>query len=107
VLLTLKGVATADEARELVGAELFVDSGLLPELDEGTYYWFDIIGLSVFAPDKTYLGRIESIIATGGNDVYVARHQGNEILIPALESVVLGVDLKRKVMRVDLPEGLI
>ena len=107
VVLSIKGVVTVCQARELVGAEIHIDSDLLPELDEGTYYWFDIIGLSVFALDRTYLGCIESIIPTDGNDVYVARNQGNEVLIPALESVVLDIDLKRKTMRVDLPEGII
>ena len=75
-----------------------------------TYYWFDIIGLSVFTIDEKYLGCVESIIQTGSNDVYVVKDpnkdKDNEILIPALKSVVLAIDLERKIMRVDLPEGL-
>ena len=34
------------------------------------------------------------------------KDQKNEVLIPALESVILEIDLKRQVIRVDLPEGL-
>jgi ribosomal 30S subunit maturation factor RimM len=47
---------------------------------------------------------------TGGNDVYVVKNHDvndrHEILIPAIESVVLNIDFKNKIMRVDLPEGL-
>lgn len=106
VLLSLKDVTSVDLARDLIGAELFVDQSLLPELDEGSHYWVDIIGLSVYAMDRTYLGCVEAIIPTSGNDVFVVKHRGEEILIPALESVVLDIDIKNKTMRVDLPEGL-
>ena len=70
----------------------------------------DLIGLSVYTIDGDCLGRIDSIIPTGSNDVYVVKNmvdgKENEVLIPALESVVVEVDLNREIMRVDLPEGL-
>jgi len=75
-------------------------------LDEGIYYWFDLIGIKVYTTEEKYLGRIESIVETGSNDVYVVKHGEKEVLIPALESVVLDIDLEHKRMRVDLPEGL-
>jgi 16S rRNA processing protein RimM len=110
ILLALKGVTNRSQAEKLIGCELYIDKAKLPELEEGTYYWFDIIGLSVFTVDENYLGRVESIIPTGSNDVYVVKNpdkdEKNEVLIPALESVILEIDLKRQVMRVDLPEGL-
>lgn len=105
-LLSLKGVAGREAAAALLGSELFIDKARLPELESDTYYWFDLIGLSVFTRDREYLGRLESIIATGSNDVYVVRHVQHEVLIPALESVVVAVDLERKRMLVDLPAGL-
>lgn len=110
ILLALKGVTNRNQAEKLIGCELYIDKAKLPELEESTYYWFDIIGLSVFTLDENYLGRVESIIPTGSNDVYVVKNpdkdEKNEVLIPALESVILEIDLKRQVMRVDLPEGL-
>jgi len=106
VLLSLKDVTSIDRARDLVGSELFVGRKLLPELDKGSYYWLDLIGLSVYTMDHSYLGRVESIIPTSGNDVFVVKREEKEILIPALESVVLDVDIENNTMRVDLPEGL-
>ena len=108
--LCLKGISTRDQAESLVGSETFIERAKLPQLEHGTYYWADIIGLSVFTTNEKYLGRVESIIATGSNDVYVVKDpeedNGTEILIPALESVVVAIDVEQKTMHVDLPEGL-
>jgi 16S rRNA processing protein RimM len=49
---------------------------------------------------------VESIFPTGSNDVYVVKDRGEERLIPALESVIVSIDLDSGVMTVDLPEGL-
>jgi 16S rRNA processing protein RimM len=110
MLLSLKGIEDRNAADSLVGAGVFIERASLPEPEEGSYYWIDIIGLSVFSTDDRYIGCIESIMPTGGNDVYVVKNQDisdhHEILIPAIESVVSSIDLKNKIMRVNLPEGL-
>lgn len=106
VLLTLEGVDSKSEADNLKGSELFIEKALLPELEENTYYWKEIIGLSVYTENDIFLGRIESIIETGSNDVYVVKEGKSEVLIPAIESVVIHIDLDQKRMKVNLPEGL-
>ncbi|MDM8540835.1 ribosome maturation factor RimM [Desulfococcaceae bacterium HSG7] len=109
-LLSLDGICTREQARSLTGSKIFIKQANLPELEEGIYYWSDLIGLSVVTITDKYLGRIETIMQTGANDVYVVKSDGNhpikETLIPALESVVQSVDLKQRTMIVDLPEGL-
>ena len=105
-LLFFKESATFEQASALAGAELLMERGLLPETEEDEYYWVDLIGLSVFSDEGAYLGRLESIFPTGSNDVYVVKSETKEILVPALESVVLKVDLSEGTMLVRLPEGL-
>lgn len=110
ILLSFKGIEDRNTAQTLIGAELFIERTALPELEEGVYYWVDIIGLSVYTTDNQYIGRVESIMATGSNDVYVVKDpnkkNNNETLIPAIESVVLEIDFENKRIRVNLPEGL-
>lgn len=110
ILLSFKGIEDRITAETLIGAELFIERIALPELEEGVYYWVDIIGLSVYTTDNQYIGRVESIMATGSNDVYVVKDPNkkddNETLIPAIESVVLEIDFENKRIRVNLPEGL-
>jgi len=106
-LISFKGVNERSQAEALIGAELFVPREELAELEEGTHFWFDLIGMAVYTSEDKYLGRIESIIETGSNDVYVVQDNKKEVLIPALESVVLDIDTQEKRMLVELPEGLI
>ena len=75
-------------------------------LPDGSYYYFQILGLRVRTEGGEELGRVHEILATGGNDVYVVRGPAGERLVPALGDVVLDVDLDRGLMTVSLPEGL-
>ena len=105
-LLALKEITGCDQAKSLIGAELYIEKAELPKLEPGTYYWFDLIGVNVYTSDDRCIGRIDSIIETGANDVYIVKNADKEILIPALESVVRSIDIESKIMRVELPEGL-
>ena len=106
ILLTLEEIADINAAEKLLGSELCVSRELLPDLDEDEFYWFEIIGLQVFSKEGDSLGTVKSIVPTGSNDVYVVKKKGKELLIPALESVIVSVNLERNSMTVDLPEGL-
>jgi 16S rRNA processing protein RimM len=106
-LIAFKGVTNREQAQALIGGELFIEESELPELNKDTYYWFELIGLEVYSTKEDYLGRITSIFPTGSNDVYIVKDREIEILVPALESVVIDIDLDNKRMRVDLPEGLV
>lgn len=105
-LLALKKVSDRQQAKLLIGSELYIEKSELPKLEAGTYYWFDLIGVKVYTSDDRYIGCLDSIIETGANDVYVVKNAEREILVPALESVVRSVDIESKIMRVELPEGL-
>jgi 16S rRNA processing protein RimM len=105
-LLSLKGIESRSQAESLAGCDVFIDKTTLPVLEEDTYYWSDLIGVDVYSVDGKYLGRLESIFETGSNDVYVVKRTGKELLIPALKTVVMGVDLQARRMKVNLPEGL-
>jgi 16S rRNA processing protein RimM len=107
LLLLLKGVSDRTTAEMLRGSDLLVEKSSLPELEPDTYYWADIAGMSVVSADGHPLGTVASLIETGSNDVYVVKTpDGDDILIPAIASVILEIDLKRKIMRVALPDGL-
>ena len=106
VLLSLTGFDNINQVQYLVGRELYAEREQLPELPEGEYYWFDLLGLKVMSVEEGFLGTLDDIIATGSNDVYVVRGEEKEYLVPALEDVVLQVNLDDGTMTVSLPEGL-
>ncbi|MCS6773245.1 MAG: ribosome maturation factor RimM [Anaerolineae bacterium] len=108
LLLLLEGIQSRNQAELLRGAPVFIRIADLPPLPEGAYYVHELLGLQVYDQDTgALLGELAEVLATGSNDVYVVRRPGGrELLLPALESVVLLVDLDAGVMRVRVPPGL-
>jgi len=107
VLLTLVGVDDRDAAEALRGQWIYVAIEDALPLGEGEYYHFQIVGLQVITAEGEALGRVSEILPTGANDVYVIQGPRGEILVPALEGVILNVDLPNGRMIVRLPEGLL
>ena len=109
-LLKLEGIEDRDTAASLRGYLLHVPFKDAIPLEEGEFYEYQILDLEVWTISGDHLGKVVEIIETGANDVYVVRGSvpgHKEILIPAIESVVLEIDLECTRMVVELPEGLL
>lgn len=105
VLVRFREYAVREEAQKLTGRLLTVARADAAPLDEGEYYVFDIVGLTVYDEEDNELGTVENVIRTGSNDVYAVRAEdGREILIPALRTAVLAIDVPGGRMTVRLPE---
>jgi 16S rRNA processing protein RimM len=81
--------------------------GDLPDLADDEFYWFEIEGLTVVDRTRGEIGILEDMFSTAAHDIYVVRGRLGEILIPAVDEFVLGVDQEERRMTVDLPEGLV
>jgi 16S rRNA processing protein RimM len=104
-ILKLEGIDNRDDADRLRGRLVWMPSEKMKPLDDGEYYWEDIIGLQVVTEENEPLGRIETVFPTGSNDVYVCRNEEREMLLPALEQVIKKIDLEQGIMVVSLREG--
>ena len=108
VLFMLDGINDPDEAIKLKTYDIFIDEKELKDLDEGTYYIKDLIGLEVIDTLKNEsLGKISDVIKYASNDVYEVENGKNKFYIPAIKDVVKNVDILNKKMYVELMEGLI
>ena len=67
----LEGIEDRDAAAELAGTRVGLPRGALPALDDGQYYWVDLIGLEVLGEGGESLGVVRKMIETGANDVMV------------------------------------
>jgi len=105
-VVKFKEVPDMNAAQALKGSLLQVTRDELVQLPEGSFYIFDIIGLSVYDSTGAFLGEVADIIRTGSNDVYVVETGSKPILVPALKQVVKEVALSDRRMVVELPEGL-
>ncbi len=103
VIARLEGCTDRDAAAALVGADIAIARSALPVLEEGEYYWADLIGLEVVDLGERALGTVVRLMETGANDVLVLRDAaGEERLIPYVPGpIVHDVDLEARRIRVD------
>ena len=106
VYIELHGLGTVEAARALVGQVITVPPEAVPQLPDGEFFHFQLVGLRVLTQEGEDLGRLSEILETGSNDVYMVRGPGGEVLVPALSDVIMDVDLDQGIMIVSLPEGL-
>jgi 16S rRNA processing protein RimM len=107
VTLFCGGIETIEEAERFLGGTVRVPRSEAVSLPEGSFFHHDLLGLKVYLEDGRYLGEIEGIWPTGGNDVLVVRDGDRERLIPAIKSIVSRVDLPQKRMVLHFIEGLL
>lgn len=106
VLMKLEGIDTPEAAQALRGKILYMDRNDV-ELEEGTYFVQDLIGLEVIdADDGTVYGTLSDVTYTGANDVYHIKGSDKEYLIPAIPDVVEQTDIEGGRMLIHKMEGL-
>ena len=102
----LRGLDDREVARTFAGFDICVPRALLPDLDDGEYYWHQLEGLKVIDLQGQLLGRLDHLLETGSNDVMVVKPcpgslDDRERLLPYTEQCVQKVDLAAGEMRVD------
>jgi 16S rRNA processing protein RimM len=104
--LLFDGYDSPEKAKTLKGWLVKIPQEEAVPLPEGTYYWFELIGMEVFSESGEKLGKIVDIFETGSNDVYVMKQGKKEIYIPATAEVVKQVDRVKKRIVIHLMDGL-
>lgn len=105
IYVKLCGVDDRNQAEALRGRELKAPPfSSLPE--KGAFYRHEVLGLEVRDPAGRPLGVVADIFSTGSNDVYAVHGERGELLLPATDDVVHEIDVKRRVMTVEVLEGL-
>lgn len=103
--LTFEGYPDRTSVERLRHHILQVPEESLPALPPGEYYRYQLIGLHVFDREGRALGTLAEVIETGANDVYRVRTpDGTDLLLPALDDVIVSVDLAAKRIVADPPE---
>ena len=107
VLLRLQGHDSINQVEQMVGSQVLLAEDLLPELDDDEYYWNQLEGLQVVDQERGAIGQLQDLFNSTAHDTYVVRGRFGEILIPAVQQFILGIDLEERIMQVALPEGMI
>jgi 16S rRNA processing protein RimM len=105
-IVAVEGISTRDQSDARVGSEVRVARDALPELAEGEWYGADLVGYSVQGLSGEALGEVESLSHTGGQWLAMLRHGAVRRLVPMVEPLLSSVDVERRTLVMDLPEGL-
>lgn len=108
VILRLATITDATSAARLRGKRLYVPAAEATPLPPDRFYLHDLVGLRAERPDGTLLGTITTIFPGPANDAFAIREAvtGHEVLVPAVKSMIVRVDLAAGLVVIDPLPGL-
>ncbi len=96
-----------ETAENLRGAEICVPESEAIELNEDEFFDWELEDCEVETLEGEKIGRVKELMRTGGTEILVVAGAEKEYLIPFAETICVEVDVENKLIRVDLPEGLL
>lgn len=101
VLLKLKESDTPEQARTYTGIKIAIKKDQLLPLQQGTYYWADLEGCSVYTINGQSLGIVDHLLGTGANDILVIKGDRERLVPFVQDKFVTEVDIANKKIVVD------
>lgn len=106
-ILKLEGISDRTSAENLTGHTIFFPEADLPALDEGRFYYYQVLGYTIEDQQKGTLGVVKGFYDGPAQDIMAMSYQSKEVLIPITEEFVLKADHDQKKIYTHLPEGLV
>ncbi|MBV8149466.1 MAG: 16S rRNA processing protein RimM [Candidatus Eremiobacteraeota bacterium] len=102
LLVRLEGVDDVAAAQSYVGARIYADRTRVP-LQEGEFFDADLIGCTVHGTTGEEYGVVDDVEHYPASDMLVVRGGW----IPMVGAIVLAVDLSKREITIDPPQGLL
>lgn len=108
IVVNFRGIDNRNQAEDLRDCIVKIPRKLLPPLmPNGEYFDFDLVGLSVYTDSGELIGELTEVLDLPAHNVYVIQSEKyNKVLIPAIEQIILEVDLDKNRMIIYPMEGL-
>lgn len=107
ITVKFEGISSEEDARILLKKRVIMPEAMLPELDEHTFYDFEVIGFSVEDQERGPIGTVVEVIDHPSNPLLSIDFNGKEILIPLNLDLSKRVDRTSKTIYLSCPEGLL
>ncbi len=102
-MFTFENLNTIDDVIIYKGEKAYMKK---EELHVDGYYKEDIVGLSAFYQDKN-IGTVTSIMKSKAHDILVITDGEKRNLIPYIPKFILKIDLEKKIININVVEGLL
>lgn len=110
VVLKFKHFDSIEAAQTLVNCEICVAETEVVELEDDAFFDWQLAGCRVETVGGELIGTVREIMRTGATEILVvtsATDPQKDFLIPFAATICVDVDAENKLIRVDLPEGLL
>lgn len=111
VLLTIDGINSEQEAARLVNHDIYAlkreyrQESIDADADGYPLDYF--IGFELQDSDGTRVGEIVQVDEQTENAIFIVEDGDREVLLPASDDLIVEFDLDKKVMVMDLPQGIL
>ena len=109
-VVKLEGIDDRNAAEEIRGMEVSIYASDLEELPEGEHYVRDLIGCRVvdIAADGREVGVLRDVIQNTAQSILeVGTADGRNVLIPAVDAFLRGIDEEAGIIEVELIPGFL
>ena len=107
VVLKFEGIDSPESAETIRNAEICIAESEVSELAEDEFFDWELAGCEVRSVGGEALGTVKELMRTGGTEILVIEGTTKEYLIPFAASICIDVDVKKKLIVVDPPDGLL
>ncbi len=94
-----------EDAEALRGDRIYIPWETMESLGDEGFYYSQMVGFEVVDPAGDAIGEVKGVFEAA-TDIFVVRAKGQEILIPVVKEIVLGIDTQARRICVDLPEDI-
>lgn len=105
-LITINGLKNINDVLCYVGKDLYVPHDR-SELDEGEYYYEELIGLDCYDSQDNFIGPVIDLQEVPQGLILEIQGKDKTILIPFVEAFIDGIDLEEKKLYINEIEGLL
>ncbi len=106
-LIKLEGIDTEQQARRMTNVEVFFPKDHAEELEDNELTWNYFLGFLINDVNKGDIGKVTDVDDSTINTLFVVDYKGTEILIPAQEDFIVDLDREKRVITMQIPEGLL
>ena len=107
-LVKLEGIDTAERARMFTNVEVYFPVKHAEEAEDGELSWNFFVGFRMEGVRHGELGAVVEVDTTTVNTLFVVEQEdGEELLVPAQEEFIVEINQEKKLITVELPEGLL
>ena len=107
-LIKFERIDTSEDAATFTNKEVYFPKSYAEQAEDGEYSWQYFIDFTAEDANHGYLGTLVAVDESTINTLFIVeRSNGEELLIPAQEDFIEKLDHDKRIIKFNLPDGLL